>query len=134
MHSRTTSYAVPDFLVARIAELTPPKSIEQIAREAGFSKSSMLELVLTGEIALPFDRTFSLARAVNARPADLFRLALRDWRLERLVAPIMDMVEATDFTDGELELIALLRQHRGSGELILDENVLEWIKSFPKAA
>jgi hypothetical protein len=51
-------------------------TLTQIAREAGYEKPNMLEMFKCGAAKIPPDRVPSLARALNADAAALFRLAI----------------------------------------------------------
>ncbi len=130
----THEYLVPALLVAKIEAMSPPKPLEQIARESGFRNVETLEHVINGDVALSPKHTFMLARSIGFPPAELLRLVIKDWRLESLVDPILHAFSQTEVTSSELELIALLREHRGSHELVVDDAVRDWVTTFPAAA
>src|SRR5690606_22264270 len=101
---------------------------------AGFRRLETLSHVLTGDIALPMDRVGQLAAAINCPVQELSRLALKDWRLGRLLGPLLDAAGQNDITAEEHELIALLRAHRGSRQLVINDAVRAWIAAYPAAA
>lgn len=128
------TFLVPDFIATKIKALNPPKSLMEIAVEAGFSRLETFEYVLTGDITLPMDRVRQLAAVIDCPVDELTRLAIKDWRLERFVGPVLDAYGQDDVTAAEHELIRLLRAHRGSQDLVLDDAVRVWITDFPRAA
>jgi len=71
--------AVAAYLSRRIDELRGVKTQREIAAEAGFTKPNVVSMLKTGETKLPIDRIPALARALDADPAHLFRLALQDY-------------------------------------------------------
>jgi hypothetical protein len=130
----TTTFGCPSVLNARIAELSPPKSIQQIASEAGFRNAATLAAVLAGEVALPIDRTFDLARAVRCSPAQLFKLAASDWKLHKSLLPMLDALEEFKVTEGELHLLSLVRKRLAGRDLIITSPIEEWVEAFPLEA
>lgn len=126
-----TSFACAAYLTARIAELTPLKTMEEISRAAGFAKPGTLQAVLAGEVALPLDRVFPLARAINCDLAELFKLAGKDWRLERTLFPMLKALEEFKVTEGELQALGLLRQRLDGRELVVTDAVVAWVGTFP---
>jgi hypothetical protein len=128
------SFLVPDFISAKIKALNPSKSLLQIADEAGFRRLETLSNVITGHIALPMDRVGQLAAAIDCSVGELTRLALKDWRLERLLGPLLNAAAQDNTTTEEHEIIALLRAHRGSREFVIDDKVRAWVAAFPEAA
>ena len=130
----THTYLVPDYLAAKVKALNPPKSIIEIAAEAGFRRLATFQHVITGDIALPMDRVPKLAAAIGCPVDELTRLALKDWRLERLVQPVLDAYGQSDVTAAEYELLGLLRAHRGSQHLAVNDAVRAWVAAFPQAA
>ena len=127
----THSYLTPDFIAAKIKALTPPKSLLQIATEAGFRRFETLEAILTGDIALPMNHVRQLAGVINCSVAELTRLALKDWGLERVIGSIIEDTQAHNPTIAELDLLSRLRLQRGGRDLVIDDEVLAWIAAFP---
>lgn len=128
-----TSFACAAYLTARIAELTPPKAIEEISHAAGFTKPGTLQAVLAGEVALPLNRLFPLARAINCDRAQLFKLAVKDWRLGKTLLPMLEALEEFKVTEDELEVLVLLRQRLAGRELVVTDAVVDWVGTFPDA-
>lgn len=82
--------AVARYLDKRIDELRGVKSQREIALEAGFPKPNILSMLKAGDTKLPLDRVAALARALDADPAHLFRLAMVDQWPE--LAPVIEEV------------------------------------------
>lgn len=125
------TFACAGHLTARIAELTPPKTIEEISSAAGFAKVGTLHAVLAGKVALPLERIFALARAIRCDRAELFKLAMKDWRLERTLLPMLEALEEFRVTEGELQVLALLRQQLAGRELVITDAVVGWVETYP---
>jgi hypothetical protein len=64
------------FIARRVLELRPKKNQRDIAFEAGFNNPNMMSLIKSGASKVPLDRVPALARALEADPKLLFRLAL----------------------------------------------------------
>jgi transcriptional regulator with XRE-family HTH domain len=64
------------FITDRIRDLSHRKTQAEIASEAGFPNPNMLTYLKTGKNKVPLDRVPSLAKALEADPAFLMRLAL----------------------------------------------------------
>ncbi len=130
----TPAFACAAYLSASIQRLQPPKSIEQIAHEAGFRRAVMLEAVLSGEVALPMDRTFHLAGVVRCDRAELFKLAMKDHRLDRTLLPMLEALDEFMVTEEELHLLGLVRKRLAGRDLFMTDAVEEWVETFPPEA
>jgi transcriptional regulator with XRE-family HTH domain len=64
------------FLADRIHDLAHRKTQAEIATEAGFQNANMLSILKSGKSKIPLDRVPSLAKALEADPAYVMRLAL----------------------------------------------------------
>jgi transcriptional regulator with XRE-family HTH domain len=96
------------FLERRALELRPVKTQAAIAHEAGFTATNMLAMIKSGSTRLPLDRVPALARALDADPAYLFRLALAQ-QSEALVG-IVDEIFGPALTQNEKAWIAGIRR------------------------
>jgi hypothetical protein len=65
-----------EFISRRVLELRSKKNQRDIAVEAGFNNPNMMSLIKSGASKVPLDRVPALARALEADPKLLFRLAL----------------------------------------------------------
>lgn len=113
------------YLAGQIARLTPPKPIEDIAREAGLKRLT-LEAILAGEAPLPLEHVFHLARAIGDHEGRLFRICLRDWNVEA-IAPAEDL----NLTGEECELVLRIREKLAGRVPVFDDELLAWIDSMP---
>ncbi|MBL4930050.1 helix-turn-helix domain-containing protein [Fuscibacter oryzae] len=64
------------FIADRIRDLSHTKTQAEIATEAGFVNPNMVTFLKTGKTKIPLDRIPALAKALEADPAVLMRLAL----------------------------------------------------------
>ena len=64
------------FITRRVLELKPRKSQHDIAVEAGFVHPNMMSMLKSGASKVPLDRVPALAKALEADPGLVFRLAL----------------------------------------------------------
>jgi transcriptional regulator with XRE-family HTH domain len=58
------------------------KTQREIARELGYSKPNMISMMKTGEVNIPLQKIGPLAKALEADPAHLMRLALQEYQPE----------------------------------------------------
>jgi hypothetical protein len=70
--------ALARYLTKRIYELRNVMTQRQIALAAGFARPNIISMFKTGETKVPLDRIVPLARALDADPAHLLRLAMID--------------------------------------------------------
>ena len=71
--------ALARFITQRIDELRGVKTQREIAAEAGFKRPNIISMFKTGETQLPLERIPAFARALEADPAHIFRLAMQDY-------------------------------------------------------
>ena len=119
------------YLNDKISQLRPSKSIEQIAREAGFKRSGTLEAVLAGQVALRPEFVFKLSRAIGCSAGELYQLVTRDWKLERSILPTLRALEGMDITESELQLLGLVRTRLAGRDLVITDEVVKWVETFP---
>ncbi len=67
------------YLDKKIDELKGVKTQREIASEIGYEKPNMISMFKRGEVKVPLDKIPLLARAINADPGHLFRLALEQY-------------------------------------------------------
>jgi hypothetical protein len=70
---------ITKFLDKKIDELKGVKTQREIAAETGYEKPNMISMFKRGEVKVPLEKIPALARAVNADPGHLFRLALEQY-------------------------------------------------------
>src|ERR1700744_422031 len=102
-----SSTALARFLHRRIDELRGIKSQREIAVEAGFARPNVISMLKSGLIKVPLDRIPALARAIEADPAHLFRLGMRDIWPE--LAPLVDTIFGRQMASRHELAIFLLR-------------------------
>src|SRR4051794_30916104 len=80
-----------EYIQRKIAALKGVKTQRQIAREAGLPQSNLLTMFKTGDTKVALWRIPALAKALEADPVLMFRLALeeqRDSELQRVLVEI----------------------------------------------
>jgi hypothetical protein len=78
------------YLNRRIEELRGLKTQREIAAEAGYARPNILSMLKSGETAVALARIPALAKALDADPGHLFRLAMVDQAPE--LAAVIDEV------------------------------------------
>src|SRR5580692_1380515 len=77
MNPTTTTLSAAQFVSQHVeSQVRRGMTLAEIAREAGYEKSNMIEMFKCGAAKIPLDRVLPLARALDANPAALFRLAM----------------------------------------------------------
>jgi hypothetical protein len=71
--------ALASFITRRIDELRGVKTQREIAAEAGFNRPNIISMFKSGETQVPLDRIPAFAKALEADPAHIFRLAMQDY-------------------------------------------------------
>jgi hypothetical protein len=71
--------ALARFITQRLDELRGVKTQREIAAEAGFKRPNIISMFKTGETQLPLERIPAFAKALEADPAHVFRLAMQDY-------------------------------------------------------
>ena len=82
--------AIALYLDKRIAELRGVKTQREIAAAVGYDRPNIISMFKTGETQVPLDKIPALARALEADPAHMFRLAMRDRWPE--LTPLIDEI------------------------------------------
>ena len=100
------------FIGERVAALSAKKTQFEIATEAGFPNPNMISMLKNGSNRLPFDRVASLAKALEADPGFLLRLAMKQSPDEALVLAILD-IYGEPITLNERAWIKVIREATG---------------------
>ena len=104
---------VADFIADRLAE--SDKTQREIAEECGFETPNIITMFKTGATKLPVNRIGALAKAIDADPAHLLRLVMREYIPETWEA-IEDIMQSTMLTANELSLVRAYRQATGDND------------------
>src|SRR5438477_4565409 len=67
------------YLHKHIAAISYKKSQREIAQEVGWTRPNMISMIKSGDAKVPWGSVSALAKAIEADPADLFRLALEEY-------------------------------------------------------
>ena len=112
MHTSTTQRSEVSVFLTKLIEKSG-KTRKEIANEAGFEKPSMISMLMKGEARLPITKLGSLAKAVNANPAHLLKLCLREYHSDIWDA-MNSHFKAAAVTSDEFRMIKGLRASTGS--------------------
>lgn len=110
--TRTT---VADFIADRLA--TSDKTQREIAQECGFEFPNIITMFKNGSTKLPLNRIGALAKALDADPAHLLRLAMYEYMPDTWEA-IENIMQSTVLTANELALIRSYREVTGNSDAV----------------
>jgi HAMP domain-containing protein len=96
--------ALAGYLTKRISELRHIKTQREIALAAGFARANIISMFKAGETKVPLDRIVPLARALDADPAHLLRLAMID-QLPELAKVIDDVFGRQMASQNEVDIL-----------------------------
>lgn len=113
MTDRLPRSTVADFIADRLAD--SDKTQREIAQECGFENPNIITMFKTGATKLPLNRIEPLAKAINADPAHLLRLVMREY-IPELWDAIENMLQSTVLTANELELVRAYREVTGDND------------------
>ena len=103
------------YLERRVLELKSKKSQVEIASEAGFQNANMVSMIKSGASKLALDRVPSMARALEADPAYLMRIALEQSVGRTAAAAVIDIFGAP-VTANERAWIEAIREASDNGD------------------
>ena len=107
--------AVARYLDRRIAELRGFKTQREVAAEAGYERPNILSMFKTGETPLPLAKIPALAKALEADPAHLFRLAMTDQWPE--LAPVVGEIFGRQMASKNEHAIFLNKWRVATGDM-----------------
>lgn len=98
-----------NYIERRVLELKPSKSQAEIAVEAGYTNANMITMIKQGSSKVALDRIPALARALEADPAFILRLAL-DQAIGRTAAEAVVEVFGELVTINEVGWLRAIRE------------------------
>ncbi|MCE5973429.1 XRE family transcriptional regulator [Sinirhodobacter sp. WL0062] len=104
-----------EFIAERVRDLKHKKSQGDIAHEVGFVNSNMMSLLKSGANKVPLDRVPALAKALEADPAVLMRLALEQSVGVTAATAIVE-VFGTPVSENERGWLDEIRKASGNGD------------------
>jgi len=107
--------AIARYLDRRIDELRGLKTQREIAAEAGYARPNILSMFKSGETQVPLPKIPVLARALEADPAHLFRLAMTDQWVE--LAPVIDEIFGRQMASRREVAIFLEKWRAATGDM-----------------
>ncbi len=109
----TASTTIADFIADRLAE--SDKTQREIAAECGFETPNIITMFKNGSTKVPLNRIGALAKALDADPAYMLRLAMREYMPDTWDA-IEDILQSTVLTANELKLVRAYREVTGDND------------------
>ncbi len=111
--ANTTTITIADFIADRLAE--SDKTQREIAAECGFETPNIITMFKNGSTKVPLNRIGALAKALDADPAYMLRLAMREYMPDTWDA-IEDILQSTVLTTNELKLVRAYREVTGEND------------------
>lgn len=108
-----TSITIADFIADRLAE--SDKTQREIAAECGFETPNIITMFKKGSTKVPLNRIGVLAKALDADPAHMLRLAMREYMPDTW-EHIEDALHSTLLTANELKLVRAYREATGNAD------------------
>ncbi len=113
MTNTTASITIADFIADRLAE--SDKTQREIAAECGFETPNIITMFKNGSTKVPLNRIGTLAKALDADPAYMLRLAMREYMPDTWES-IEDTLKSTLLTANELKLVRAYREATGNAD------------------
>lgn len=104
---------IADFIADRLAE--SDKTQREIAAECGFETPNIITMFKNGSTKVPLNRIGALAKALDADPAHMLRLAMREYMPDTWES-IEDTLKSTLLTANELKLLRAYREATGDSD------------------
>lgn len=95
------------FLDKHISAISHRKSQREIAEEVGWHRPNMVSMIKRGTVRVPWGSVPALAAAIDADPAELFRLAVADYHPEAHL--VIGQIFGTIVTKNERDFLVHLR-------------------------
>src|SRR4051794_19587256 len=109
--------SVAEYLAAQIA--VSGKSQAEIAREVGYARGNVVNMIKQGAIKLPMNKVGPFAKSLGVEPMHLLRMTLREYLPETWAALEETMGRAL-VTENEQRLLEVVRKAAGEREVRLD--------------
>lgn len=109
------------FLDKHISAISHKITQREIAKEVGWNRPNMVSMIKRGTTRVPWSSVPSLARAIEADPAELFRLAVEDYWPDAHQAAVQ--IFETIVTANERDLLEFVRDLCGGSTPSLSENL-----------
>lgn len=123
--------SVAEFLTQQLA--LSPKTQLQIATEAGYDKPNIITMFKQGRTKLPITAVVPMARAIDADPVHLLRLALAEYQPDNW-AVLHDLLGERLVSQEELTLLELVREAAGGVPIdVTDAKVAENLRACVEA-
>ena len=104
---------IAGFIADRLAETD--KTQREIAAECGFETPNIITMFKNGSTKVPLNRIGALAKALDADPAHMLRLAMQEY-MPNTWESIEDTLKSTLLTANELKLLRAYREATGNAD------------------
>ena len=126
---------VAEYLAAQIA--LSGKSQADIAREVGYERSNVVNMMKQGTLKLPITKVGAMAKALGVDPVHLLRLTMTEYMPETMAAVEQIMGRAL-LTESEQRILEVVRKAAAGREVRLDREkerqLADVIREAAKAA
>ena len=126
---------VAEYLAAQIA--LSGKSQADIAREIGYERSNVVNMIKQGKLKLPITKVGQFATALGVDPVHLLRLTMAEYMPETMAA-VEEIMGRTLLTQSELRILEVTRKAAAGREVRLDREqerqLTEIIREAAKAS
>jgi DNA-binding CsgD family transcriptional regulator len=95
-------------------------SQKDIAAALNYDKPNVITMIKQGKTKLPINKVGPLAKALNVDPVHLLRLAMAEYMPDTWEA-IQNLVGKSLVTEGEMQVVQLVREHANGHELVLEK-------------
>src|SRR3954471_16907240 len=112
--------SVAEYLAAQIA--LSGKSQAEIAREVGYPRPNVINMIKQGAIKLPMNKVGPFAKSLGVDPMHLLRMTLTEYLPETWAALEQTMGRAL-ITESEQRLLEVVRKAAGEREVRLDREL-----------
>ena len=122
---------VAEYLSAQIA--LSGKSQADIAREVGYERSNVINMMKQGTLKLPTGKVGPMARALGVDPLHLLRLTLGEYMPDTWAA-IDEIAGRTLITENEQRLLEVIRKAAAGREVRLDRELERGLTEIVRGA
>ncbi len=110
---------VAEYVAAQIA--LSGKSQADIAREVGYERSNVVNMIKQGTLKLPITKVGSFAKALGVDPVHLLRLTMGEYMPETMAA-VEEVMGRALLTESELRILEVIRKAAAGREVRLDRD------------
>lgn len=95
-------------------------SQKDIAAALSYDKPNVITMIKQGKTKLPINKVGPLAKALGVDPVHMLRLVMGEYMPDTWES-VQDLIGKSLVTEGEMQVIQLIREHTNGHELSLDK-------------